>query len=424
VATEADDPNAPDLDEIYRREWAVVVASLAHTWDLDRAEEAAADAFAAAVERWPVDGVPPNPGGWLMTVARRKAIDRQRREASRPQRQHDGQTWLAQRGDTAPPEVEVGPVADDRLRLVFTCCHPALAPEAQVALTLRLVAGLRTAEVARAFWVPEATMAQRLVRAKRKIATARIPYRVPAVPDLPQRLAGVLRVVYLVFREGYAPSGGDALVRPDLCDEAIRLAHLLRELLDDQSEVDGLLALLLLQHSRSAARTDASGELVLLADQDRDRWDHAAIAEGTALAADALSRGRGPYAVQAGIAACHAGAPVEGPADWPTISRLYAELARLEPSPAVTLNRAVAVAEVEGPAAGLALIDSLLGTESGAALARASSAPHVARGDLLARLGRRSAAADSFRRALELAPTEPERRFLAGRLDALAEDPG
>ena len=290
----------------------------------------------------------------------------------------------------------MGPVADDRLRLVFTCCHPALAPEAQVALTLRLVAGLRTAEVARAFWVPEATMAQRLVRAKRKIAAARIPYRVPALPDLPERLAGVLRVVYLVFREGYAPSGGDALVRLDLCDEAIRLARLLHELLGDQSEVDGLLALLLLQHSRSAARTDDAGELVLLADQDRDRWDHAAIAEGTELAADALSQRARPLRP----AGRHRRlprrrAPSAGRADWPTISRLYAELARLEPSPAVTLNRAVAVAEVEGPAAGLALIDSLLGTEPAAALARASSAPHVARGDLLARLGRRPAAADA-----------------------------
>ena len=409
--------------DLFRREWPKVVASLARTWgDLDLAEDAAGEAFARAVERWPVEGRPPNPGGWLMTVARNQAIDRQRREATRDQRQRSAQVWLATRKEQPAEEVEmveVGPMADDRLRLVFTCCHPALAPEARVALTLRLIAGLSTAEVARAFWVPEATMAQRLVRAKRKIAAAHIPYRVPAPADLPERLAGVLRVVYLVFREGYAPSGGDDLVRVDLCDEAIRLARLLHELLDDQSEVGGLLALLLLQHSRAAARTDAGGRLVLLADQDRRRWDHRAIVEGTQLAARALAAGRGPYAVQAGIAACHAAAPSGDAVDWPTIARLYAELARLEPTPAVALNRAVAVAEVEGPAAGLAMIDSLLGTAAGAALARTSSAPHVARGDLLARLGRSPAAAEAFRRALELAPTQPERDFLAARLGGL-----
>ena len=399
----------------------MVVASLARTWTLDQAEDAAAEAFALAVERWPVEGTPPNPGGWLMTVARNKAIDRQRREATRDQRQQAAQHQLAVRGQEMGQETEMGPVTDDRLRLVFTCCHPALAPEAHIALTLRLVAGLSTAEVARAFWVPESTMAQRLVRAKRKIATARIPYRVPAAPDLPERLAGVLRVVYLVFREGYTPSGGEALVRVDLCDEAIRLARLLRELLADQSEVEGLLALLLLQHSRAAARTDAAGRLVLLADQDRARWDHEAIAEGTELATRALGRARGPYALQAAIATCHARRGDTGGVDWLTISRLYAELARLEPTPAVTLNRAVAVAEVEGPAAGLAMIDSLLGTTAGAALARASSAPHVARGDLLARLDRRDAAAEAFRRAAELAPTQPERDFLTRRLAQLAQ---
>ncbi len=394
----------------------MVVASLARTWDLDLAEDAAAEAFASAVERWPVEGVPPNPGGWLMTVARNKAIDRQRRESTRDQRQAAAQHWMAARAEDgqAAEEVEMGPVTDDRLRLVFTCCHPALAPEAHIALTLRLVAGLSTAEVARAFWMPEPTMAQRLVRAKRKIAAAHIPYRVPAAPDLPERLAGVLRVVYLVFREGYTPSGGDTLVRVDLCDEAIRLARLVHELMADQSEAEALLALLLLQHSRAEARTDDAGQLVLLADQDRTRWDHDAIAEGTARANHALSRGRGPYALQAAIATAHAH---DGDAvDWLTISRLYAELARLEPTPAVTLNRAVAVAEVEGPAAGLAMVDSLLGTAPGAALARTSSAPHVARGDLLARLDRRQAAAEAFRRALELAPTQPERDFLAHRL--------
>ncbi len=399
----------------------MVVASLARTWELDLAEDAAAEAFALAVERWPVDGVPANPGGWLMTVARNKAIDRQRRESTRDQRQAAAHHAMAARGE-ADEEVEMGPVIDDRLRLVFTCCHPALAPEAHIALTLRLVAGLSTAQVARAFWVPEPTMAQRLVRAKRKIAAAHIPYRVPAGPDLPERLAGVLRVVYLVFREGYTPSGGDALVRVDLCDEAIRLARLLHELMADQSEAEGLLGLLVLQHSRAAARTDEAGQLVLLADQDRTRWDHQAIAEGTELATHALSRGRGPYALQAAIAACHArdGTGRGGTVDWLTISQLYAELARVEPTPAVTLNRAVAVAEVEGPAAGLAMVDSLLGTPAGAALARASSAPHVARGDLLARLDRRPAAAEAFRRARELAPTQPERDFLTRRLEQLS----
>ncbi len=412
--------NQVGLVDVYRREWAVVVAGLARTWSLDQAEDAAAEAFALAVERWPVEGTPPNPGGWLMTVARNKAIDRRRREATRDRRQQAAQHRLAVRGE-ASEEIEMGPVTDDRLRLVFTCCHPALAPEARIALTLRLVAGLSTAEVARAFWVPESTMAQRLVRAKRKIATARIPYRVPAAPDLPERLAGVLRVVYLVFREGYTPSGGDALVRVDLCDEAIRLARLLRELLADQSEVDGLLALLLLQHSRAAARTDDAGRMVLLADQDRARWDHEAIAEGRALATAALQRARGPYALQAAIATCHAHPGDGNRVDWLTISQLYAELARLEPTPAVTLNRAVAVAEVEGPAAGLAMVDSLLGTAAGAALARTSSAPHVARGDLLARLDRRPAAAEAFRRARDLAPTQPEQEYLARRLHQLAQ---
>jgi RNA polymerase sigma-70 factor, ECF subfamily len=409
------------LDEIHRREWAKVVASLARSYgNLDLAEDATGEAFASAVERWPVDGVPDRPGAWLLTVARRKALDRVRRESTRDPRQAEAQRTLLARAEASADASDRGPIADDRLRLVFTCCHPALAPEAQIALTLRLIAGLTTAEVARAFWVPEPTMAQRLVRAKHKISAANIPYRVPEATELPERLAGALRVVYLVFREGYTPSGGDELVRVDLCDEAIRLGRLVVELLPDESEPEGLLALLLLQHSRAAARTDANGDIVLLADQDRDLWDADAINEGLDRAADALERGRGTYALQAAIAAGHAVARDPDDVNWPVIAALYGELARLDPSPAVTLNRAVAVAEVHGPAAGLAMVDSLLATQAGAALARSSPAPHVARADLSRRLGRLADAAAAYRRAAELAPTEPERRFLRARLAELA----
>jgi RNA polymerase sigma-70 factor, ECF subfamily len=406
-----------ELDQIHRQQWARVVAVLARAYgDLDVAEDAAAEAFARAVERWPSDGVPDNPGAWLIAVGRNKAIDRLRREAARGPRQAAAQqALLAQATD----EVIAGPLRDDRLRLIFTCCHPALSAEAQIALTLRLVAGLSTAEVARAFWVPEATMAQRLVRAKRKIATARIPYRVPDEYELPERLAGVLRVVYLVFREGYTPSSGPSLTRLDVCDEAIRLARLVVELLPAEGEALGLLGLLLLHHSRRATRIDSAGGPVLLAEQDRRLWDTAAIREGAALAARALAHGRRPYALQAGIAACHATAPSGDEVNWRTIASLYAELARLDPSPAVLLHRAVAVAEVEGPASGLAMIDSLLSTPEGARYANASHHPHVARADLLRRLGRRRQAADAYRHAARLAATEPERRYLAGRASAL-----
>jgi RNA polymerase sigma-70 factor (ECF subfamily) len=410
------------LDEVHREQWARVVATLARILgDLDLAEEAAAEAFAIAVERWPVDGVPDHPGAWLITVARNRALDRLRRESSRTAKQSAAHELLVPRAD-APPELPAsGPMADDRLRLLFTCCHPALSPEARIALTLRLIAGLSTPEVARAFWVPEATMAQRLVRAKRKIRTAGIPYRVPGPRELPERLAAVLRVVYLVFREGYSPSGGPDLVRADLCEEAIRLARLVVELLPDQPEARGLLGLFLLQHSRRAARIDARGELVLLADQDRRLWDRDAIREGAALTASALAEARGTYALQAAIAACHATATVDG-ADWSTIAALYGQLARIDPSPAVVLNRAVAVAEVDGPAAGLAMIDSLLSTSRGAALAASSHHPHVARADLLRRLGRTADAAEAYRRAAEMAPTAAERRFLAARLQQMVAD--
>jgi RNA polymerase sigma-70 factor (ECF subfamily) len=391
------------------------VATLARSFDLDTAEDAAAEAFVLALERWPASGVPDNPGAWLTTAARNRALDRIRRERTRPERQAAAHEQLVVRAEAGAP---VGPtdVADDVLRLVFTCCHPALALEAQIALTLRLVAGLATPEVARAFFVPEATMAQRLVRAKKKIAAARIPYRVPARDELPERLAGVLRVVYLVFREGYAPSAGTEVVRVELCDEAIRLARLLLELLPDEPEVQGLLALLLLQHSRRATRTDAAGDVVVLADQDRSRWDHDAIVEGRRLAAGALGGSVGPYALQAGIAAGH----TEEPSDWPMIAALYDRLARLDPSPAIVLNRAVAVAEVEGPAPALAMVDSLLGSPAGEAVARTSHQPHLVRADLLRRLGLGDDALVAYRRALALVTTDPQRRFLEARIDELS----
>ena len=411
--------NAAAIDEVHRQEWARVVATLARSFALDTAEDAAAEAFAAAVERWPRTGVPDNPGAWLTTTARNRALDRVRREATRADRQAAAHQLMETRRSDSDDMPDTGPVSDDRLRLFFTCCHPALAPEARVALTLRLVAGLDTAEVARAFLVPEPTMAQRLVRAKRKIAAARIPYRVPATPELPDRLGSVLRVVYLVFREGYAPSGGDELVRASLRDEAIRLGRLLVHLLPDEGEALGLLGLLLLHDSRRSTRVDDAGDLVLLADQDRSRWDRDAIREGVALAALALHRGRRTYALQAAIAACHAAAPSATATDWAAIAGLYAELARLDPSPAVELNRAVAIAEVDGPETGLAVIDALATTAGGAALARSSHLFHAARADLLRRLGRTDDAAAAYRDALRCDPTEPERRFLMRRLEAM-----
>lgn len=402
-----------NLGEVHRRHWARVVAILARTFrDLDLAEDAAGEAFAEAVARWPSEGTPDNPGAWLISVARNKALDRLRREASRNAKQTAAHDLLVTRADVDLPAF--GPLADDRLRLLFTCCHPALSAEAQIALTLRLIAGLTTTEVARAFWVADATMAQRLVRAKRKISTAKIPYRVPEPHELPERLAGVLRVVYLVFREGYNPSGGDDLVRIELCDEAIRLARLVVELLPEEGEALGLLGLLLLHHSRRRARRDDAGNVVLLDDQDRARWDRHAIDEGVALTARALRHGRGGYALQAAIAACHAGS-TPAHTDWRTIAALYGELARIDPSPAVLLNRAVAVAEVDGPAAGLAMVDSLLSTPGGVALARSSHHPHVARAELLRRLGRYPDAAAAYGIAAGMAPTEPERRFLSRR---------
>jgi RNA polymerase sigma-70 factor, ECF subfamily len=387
--------------------------------DFDLAEEAVQDAFAVAVERWPRDGVPGNPGAWVRAIARNKGVDRMRREAKRPGKQHQAQALAAGGAEASGEE---GPVpdetiADDQLRLVFTCCHPALAPEARVALTLRMLGGLTTAEVARALLVPEATMAQRLVRAKRKIRLAGIPYRVPADHEMPARLGAVLHVVYLVFNEGYAATSGDRAVRGDLCDDALRLSRALAGFMPDEGEVLGLRALLLLHDSRRDARTDARGDLVPLAEQDRSLWDRTQVAEGLALVERALTRARatggpGPYALQGVIAALHAQAETSAATDWAQVAALYGLLARVAPSPVVELNRAVAVAESDGPDAGLALVDRLSagGTLDGSHLL------HATRADFLRRLGRSAEAATAYCRALTLAPTGPERRFLDRRL--------
>ncbi len=404
------------VDDAFRAEWGRVVATLIRfTGDWDLAEECAQDAFTQAVARWARDGVPRRPGAWLTTTARNRALDKLRRGTVEANRLREIAPVLDV--DDPPVAVEKDPVPDDRLRLMFTCCHPALALEARVALTLRTLAGLTTTEIARAFLVPEATMAQRLVRAKRKIRNARIPYRVPAAHLLPERTSAVLGVLYLLFNEGYSASAGADLIRRALTSEAIRLARVLVELLPGEPEALGLLALMLLHDSRRAARVDAGGELVTLEEQDRSLWDRAGIDEGVALLDAAMLRRRpGPYQLQAAIAACHCTATVAGDTDWLQISLLYRELGRLTSSPVVELNRAVAVAMAEGPSAGLVLLDALDATDS---LPADYHLLPAARADLYRRLGRGADAVAAYREALRLAPNDVERRYLARRLAEL-----
>jgi RNA polymerase sigma-70 factor (ECF subfamily) len=401
--------------DAFRSDWGSVVAYLIRVtgnWDL--AEESAQGAFERALERWPRDGIPTSPVAWLKTTARNRALDRLRRTSVGEQKLKE--VAMTARAAQGPDEDESG-IEDDRLRLMFTCCHPALPVEAQVALTLRTLAGLTTPEIAHAFLVPHETMAKRLTRAKKKIADARIPYRVPAAHRLQERLRAVLAVIYALFNEGYGASAGDALIRKDLCTEAIRLGRLLVELMPDEPDALGLLSLMLLQDSRRAARLDSVGELVTLEDRDRDRWNADAIDEACKVLDRAVRLRRpGPYQLQAAIAACHAQARSAADTDWREIAVLYDRLSEIAATPVVLLNRAVAVAMADGPAAGLALVDEL---EQHGALSDYYLLP-ATRADLLRRLGRDREAAEAYRRALELVPTDAERRFLRRRLSELS----
>jgi RNA polymerase sigma-70 factor (ECF subfamily) len=395
---------ASEVERVFRTDSGRAVATLVRFFgDIDLAEEAVQDAFVIAVQRWPGEGIPPNPAAWIITTARRRGIDQVRRESTRDDRQ--AQAVRMQEPDEPR---DVGPVADDQLRLIFTCCHPALAPEVQVALTLRLIAGLQTPEIAKAFLVPEPTMAQRIVRAKKKIKAANIPYRIPEDHELPDRLPPVLAVLYLVFNEGYVASAGDSLVRSELCAEAIRLTRSLAELMPDEPEVQGLLALMLLTEARRPARTDAEGRLVRLPDQDRALWDAALVQEGQTIVRELLRRNTpGPYQIQAAIAAVHSDAASAAETAWDQVVALYDQLYAFVSTPVVALNRAIAVAELHGPAAGLAELEQL-------------DLPqyhllHAARADLLERLGRVDEAAAAYERAMQLTENEAERDLLERR---------
>ncbi|CAM3248658.1 sigma-70 family RNA polymerase sigma factor [Prescottella defluvii] len=413
----ATDPET-SVEAVFREERGRLLAALVSRFgDLDLAEEVTSEAIESALRHWPADGVPSKPGAWLLTTARRRAVDRLRRDRALAERIAVLQVE-ADRADPAPPADVGGELPDERLQLFFTCAHPALPAEDRTALTLRCLAGLTTPEVARAFLVPTATMAKRITRAKKRIQTNRIPFRVPAADELAERLPGVLQVLYSIFTEGYAASAGPQLQRVDVAEEALRLTRVLHRLLPDEREVSGLLALMLLVHARRGARTGRGGEMVLLEDQDRTAWDRPMIEEGSALVLVALTGGPpGPYGIQAAIAALHDEAVDAASTDWPQIVALYDVLLRLVPSPVVAMNRAVAVALRDGPAAGLALLDALADDPR----LRDHHPYAAARAELLLRLGRRQEAADAYRRALDMAGTEPEREHLRHRL-AEAED--